>query len=135
VGMTRAQERLYLSYAWCRSLWGEAQYNPPSRFVSEVPDHLVRQAGGASRRGQGRAEVRAQLVESALRRGRAGMPVHGTGAESLGLRAGDMVVHARYGEGVVLEVSGEGADAEATVRFPASGEKRFSLHLAPIKRA
>ncbi len=70
-----------------------------------------------------------------MRRGRAGMPVHGTGAEALGLRAGDAVVHGRYGEGVVIEVSGEGADAEATIRFPGAGEKRFSLHLTPLKRA
>ena len=70
-----------------------------------------------------------------MRRGKAGMPVHGTGAETLGLRAGEGVVHGRYGEGVVLEVNGEGADAEATIRFPGVGEKRFSLHLTPLKRA
>ena len=43
-------------------------------------------------------------------------------------------MHARYGEGVVIEVSGEGTNAEATIRFPSAGDKRFSLHLAPIKR-
>jgi DNA helicase II / ATP-dependent DNA helicase PcrA len=136
VGVTRAKERLYVSYAWCRSLWGETQYNPPSRFVGEIPDHLVTTSGGTVRRHRrSREETRHDLVEAALRRGRAGMPVHGTGAEALGLRAGDEVVHARYGEGVVIEVSGEGADAEATIRFPGTGEKRFSLHLTPLKRA
>jgi len=135
VGVTRAKERLYLSYAWCRSLWGEAQYNPPSRFVAEIPEHLVRSAAGGRRRPHGREEVRAQLVGAALRRGRAGMPVHGTGAEGLGLKAGETIMHAKYGEGVVLDVNGEGADAEATVRFPSVGEKRFNLALAPIKRA
>ena len=136
VGVTRAKERLYLSYAWCRSLWGEAQYNPPSRFLSEIPDHLVRASGARPRRERlSRAEARSELVEAAMRRGRAGVPVQGTGAEALGLRAGDGVVHGRYGEGVVLEVNGEGADAEATIRFPGVGEKRFSLHLTPLKRA
>jgi DNA helicase-2/ATP-dependent DNA helicase PcrA len=139
VGVTRARERLYLSYAWCRSLWGDAQYNPPSRFIAEIPDHLVRPAGarhqGLGRQRQSRSEVRSHLVESAMRRGQPGMPVHGTGAEALGLRAGEAIVHARYGEGLVLEVRGEGADAEAVIRFPSVGEKRFSLHLAPIKRA
>jgi DNA helicase II / ATP-dependent DNA helicase PcrA len=134
VGVTRAKERLYLSYAWCRSLWGDTQYNAPSRFVSEIPEHLLRSSGAARRSRQGRAEVRTQMVEAALRRGRVGMPVQGTGAESLGLQAGDAVMHARYGEGIVLEVNGEGAEAEATIRFPGTGEKRFSLHLAPIKR-
>ena len=135
VGVTRARERLYISYAWCRSLWGETQYNPPSRFVSEIPDHLVRTSGAQFRSRRSREETRHELVEAAMRRGRPGMPVHGTGAEALGLRAGDAVMHARYGEGVVIEVSGEGADAEATIRFPGAGEKRFSLHMTPLKRA
>ncbi|HTW08593.1 MAG TPA: 3'-5' exonuclease, partial [Acidimicrobiales bacterium] len=135
VGVTRAKERLYLSYAWCRSLWGEAQYNPPSRFISEIPEHLLRSSGAVRRRGLGREEVRSQMVEAALRRGRVGSPVHGTGADSLGLRAGERIVHARYGEGIILDLTGEGDDAEAVIRFPSVGEKRFSLHLAPIKRA
>jgi DNA helicase-2/ATP-dependent DNA helicase PcrA len=136
VGVTRARERLYISYAWCRSLWGETQYNSPSRFVAEIPDQLVRTSGAQPRaHRRNREETRHELVEAALRRGRAGMPVHGTGAEALGLRAGDAVVHGRYGEGVVIEVGGEGSDAEATIRFPGSGEKRFSLHLTPLKRA
>ncbi|HMK98082.1 MAG TPA: 3'-5' exonuclease, partial [Acidimicrobiales bacterium] len=135
VGVTRAKERLYLSYAWCRSLWGEAQYNPPSRFLAEIPEHLIRSSGRGRRERYNREEARAHLVDLALRRGRAEMPVRGTGAETLGLKAGDEIVHAKYGEGVVLELSGEGAEAEATVRFPSGGEKRFNLALAPIKRA
>jgi DNA helicase-2/ATP-dependent DNA helicase PcrA len=135
VGVTRARERLYLSNAWCRSLWGEAQYNPPSRFLSEVPEQLVDNRGRERRSRQSRAEVREHMIESAMRRGRAGVPVQGTGAETLGLRAGETIVHGRYGEGVVLDVRGQGADAEATIRFPGVGEKRFSLHLAPIKRS
>ncbi len=135
VGVTRARERLYLSNAWCRSLWGEAQYNQPSRYINEIPENLVRASGARLRRLRpSREEFRGQLVEAAMRHGRAGSPVHGTGAEELGLEVGDAVMHARYGEGVVTEVTGEGTNAEATIRFPSAGEKRFSLHLAPIKR-
>ncbi len=155
VGVTRAKERLYLTYAWCRSLWGAVQYNPPSRFVAEIPDQLFNSrearrrrygssgsyggsgslAGSANSLERGREAMRSQLVEAALRRGRSGSPVHGTGAELLGLQAGEAVVHARYGEGVIVEVSGEGEAAEAVIRFAGAGVKRFSLHLAPIKRA
>jgi DNA helicase II / ATP-dependent DNA helicase PcrA len=46
VGITRARERLYLSHAWCRSLWGQTQYNPPSRFLKEIPEQLVRLVDG-----------------------------------------------------------------------------------------
>jgi len=42
VGITRARERLYLSNAWSRSLFGSTQYNPPSRFLKEIPEHLTR---------------------------------------------------------------------------------------------
>lgn len=138
VGVTRAKERLYFTYAWCRSLWGEAQYNPPSRFLGEIPERLFR-ASEARRppalAGRSRSELRESLVEAALRHGKAGQAVRGTGAEALGLVAGEAVVHARYGEGTVVEVSGEGSEAEATIRFPGLGDKRFSLHLTPLKRA
>jgi DNA helicase-2/ATP-dependent DNA helicase PcrA len=135
VGITRARERLYLSHAWCRSLWGQTQYNPPSRFLDEIPGDLVRSDGG-TRLGGRLSGLRGkdQIVEAAMRRGKVG-PVHGTGAESLGLRVGETVVHAKWGEGVVLEVMGAGDRAEAKVRFPSVGEKHLALSLAPIKRA
>jgi DNA helicase-2/ATP-dependent DNA helicase PcrA len=89
VGITRARERLYLSYAWCRSLWGQTQYNPPSRFLKEIPDSLIRPApGGAIARHRAADRTgRDRIVESALRMGKVG-PVHGSGAELLGLVAG-----------------------------------------------
>ena len=137
VGITRARERLYLSHAWCRNLWGQTQYNPPSRFLREIPDTLMRAADGGRRPAASRMPGRSgrdQIVESAMQRGKVG-PVHGTGAELLGLRAGETVVHAKWGEGVVLHVQGEGDRAEAQVRFPSVGEKHLALSLAPIKRA
>jgi DNA helicase II / ATP-dependent DNA helicase PcrA len=141
VGITRARERLYLTYAWCRSLWGQTQYNPPSRFVKEIPETLFRVAEGGHRSLSRRHDSggsgfrgRDDIVEGAMRAGRA-TPVRGTGAEGLALRAGEDVVHAKWGEGVVLEVAGEGDKAEAVVRFPSVGEKRLLLSLAPIKRA
>ena len=136
VGITRAREQLYLSYAWCRNLWGQTQYNPPSRFLKEIPEALMRAAAGGRqpRPRQVGTSGRDAIVEAAMRRGKVG-PVHGTGAESLGLRAGENVVHAKWGEGVVIEVQGEGDRAEARVRFPSVGEKHLALSLAPIKRA
>ena len=80
------------------------------------------------------ASGRDRIVEAAMRRSKSG-PVHGTGAETLGLRTGETVVHAKWGEGVVIEVMGEGEKAEARVRFPSVGEKHLALSLAPLKRA
>ena len=58
-----------------------------------------------------------------------------TGAESLGLASGDVVVHGHWGEGVVLEVEGEGDKAQAKVRFESVGEKRLLLSATPLRRA
>ncbi len=54
VGITRARERLYLSHAWSRMLYGSTQYNPPSRFLDEIPENLVEQVEG-NRRGSRRS--------------------------------------------------------------------------------
>jgi DNA helicase-2/ATP-dependent DNA helicase PcrA len=149
VGITRAEERLYLLNAWCRSLWGQTQFNPPSRFLDEVPAGLVRRADGGHRSARrsssarsgssplgarGPAVQRDELVDEAIRRGRSS-PVKGTGAEALGLRTGETVVHSKWGEGVVIGLRGEGDKAEATVRFPGLGDKHLLLHLAPLQRA
>ncbi len=183
VGITRAQRRLYLTSAWSRTLWGSTQYNPPSRFVREIPEQLVADhqpttrrgpiggstwggrvwAGGGrggrrgddtggrrgddtgGRRGDetgddtagrvfgrgGRDEHRERVVDAALRP----TPTKTTGAEHLGLRIGDDVVHGKWGEGVVIDLSGSGEKAEVTVRFPGVGEKRLLLAWSPLKRA
>ncbi|HVM01046.1 MAG TPA: 3'-5' exonuclease, partial [Acidimicrobiales bacterium] len=152
VGITRARERLYLSHAWCRTLWGSTQYNPPSRFLTEIPEELTVLAGGGRRGasrspassshrsspygagGGGAASHRREVVEAAVRGG-SGPPVRTSGAEAMDLRAGEDVVHAKFGEGVVLEVVGGGDKAEAVVRFPGLGEKRLLLAWSPLKRA
>ena len=147
VGITRAQRRLYLTHAWCRTLWGATQYNPPSRFLREIPEELTRLTQGGppaeAYEGEGRGRARGAaaigrgrdaVVEAALRRGRA-TPARATGAENLALSVGQDVVHGKWGEGVVLEVIGEGDKAEAVIRFPGVGEKRLLVAWAPLKRA
>ena len=135
VGITRAQRRLYLSHAWCRTLWGSTQYNPPSRFLAEIPEELTEAAGRVPRPSSaGSAGHRRDVVDAALR-GRVASPARTTGAEDLGLRVGEDVVHGKWGEGVVLEIIGSGDKAEAVVRFPGLGEKRLLLAWTPLKRA
>jgi DNA helicase-2/ATP-dependent DNA helicase PcrA len=159
VGITRARERLHLSSAWSRMLFGSTQYNPPSRFLDEIPEELIEHAGDR-RRGSGRASVRdggdstwrrrgnwgdrwdnqavdanrERIVEAAISSGRRAAADTTTGAESLGLRTGDDVRHAKFGEGVIILIRGEGDKAEATVRFRGVGEKTLLLAWSPLEK-
>lgn len=138
VGITRARERLYLSHAWSRSLFGSTQYNQPSRFLKEIPEQLTELVEGSrSRRssGGGMSWGRDRIVDIASQPPSASRPVRSTGAERLGIRVGDDVVHGKFGEGVVLEMIGAGDSAEVIVRFPSVGEKRLLLAWSPLKKA
>ncbi|MEY2422400.1 MAG: ATP-dependent helicase UvrD/PcrA [Acidimicrobiaceae bacterium] len=143
VGITRARERLYLTNTWSRMLYGSTQYNPPSRFLDEIPMELVKHAEGSRETRTRQRESygsggwsspmhrnRDEIVERALRP--QGPVQHG--AEVLGLRVGDDVRHAKWGEGVIIDIEGQGEKAEATVRFPDVGEKRLLLSWAPLEK-
>jgi ATP-dependent DNA helicase UvrD/PcrA len=123
VGITRARERLYLTHAWSRSLFGQTSYNPPSRFLAEIPSDLLRQVeeDELADAGQGDGSAIRQAVS---------MGTH----VSVDVAAGDTVVHDKWGEGVVLTVSGRGTDAEATVIFEDAGQKRLLLAYAPLRK-
>ena len=133
VGITRARERLYLCHAWSRSLFGATEYYPPSRFLREIPEELVRAIGEERRSSRsGLGGHREAVVNAAVRQ--ASQPTGGNGAEQLGLRVGDDVGHDKFGEGVLTDVIGQGDKAEAIVRFRDVGEKRLLLAWAPLKK-
>jgi DNA helicase II / ATP-dependent DNA helicase PcrA len=119
VGMTRAEQRLHLSHADHRTLWGGTSYNPPSRFLDEVPEELVERRGSSRRLGSSTPARRlrdAEVLEVA-------------GAE---FRVGDRVLHTKFGEGRIVELSGEGERAEAAVDFDDAGRKHLVLAYAPL---
>ncbi|HEX2274797.1 MAG TPA: DNA helicase PcrA [Acidimicrobiales bacterium] len=141
VGITRARRRLHLSHAWSRLLFGSTQYNRPSRFLEEIPEQLTALSESARARDRfARSRSgRDRIVDTAMGRGPARRfgsptPARTSGAERLGLAVGDDVVHAKWGEGVVLEIVGSGDGAEAVIRFPGLGEKRLLLAWAPLKK-
>jgi DNA helicase II / ATP-dependent DNA helicase PcrA len=153
VGITRARERLYLTNAWSRTLFGATNYNLPSRFLKEVPDELVTVASDG-RAGQGRG-LPASWEEGgkAFGAGRSSLgqrpaasferpstPAErlanrGRGALDLALAPGDEVVHRQWGKGTVMATSGDGERAVAEVDFPELGRKRLLLRYAPLTRA
>jgi DNA helicase-2/ATP-dependent DNA helicase PcrA len=123
VGITRARERLYLTHAWSRSLFGTTSYNPPSRFLAEIPSDLLRsiEEDELAHAGDGDPSAIRQAVSTGVR-------------VNVDVVAGDTVVHDKWGEGVVLTVSGRGTDAEATVIFEDAGQKRLLLAYAPLRK-
>jgi DNA helicase II / ATP-dependent DNA helicase PcrA len=127
VGITRAQERLYLCHAWSRTLFGRTEFYPPSRFLSEIPEELVEALGETKPVGGGFGAHREAVVSAALASSR-------RGANVPSLRVGDDVDHETFGEGVILDLIGEGDRAEAVVRFRDAGEKRLLLAWAPLQK-
>jgi DNA helicase-2/ATP-dependent DNA helicase PcrA len=157
VGITRARERLYLTNAWSRTLFGSTNYNLPSRFLKEVPEELVTVAPGQGRAGSAAgARSPATWGDSSPAFGagrssfnaRPGPPPtfdrrptpaerladRQRGALDLGLAPGDEVVHRQWGRGLVAAVSGQGERAMAEVDFPGLGRKRLLLRYAPLTR-
>ena len=149
VGITRARQRLFLSSAWTRMLFGTTQYNPPSRFIEEIPAELVEEAGGNRRTGRsGRSADpgagRDRIAERALRPsmtssttssiGAARQAPQPTNAHALGFRVGEDVRHPRFGDGIILAIEGEGDKAVATIRFPQAGERQLLLSWAPLEK-
>ena len=125
VGLTRARERLYLSRAEYRSAWGAPNYNPPSRFLDEIPENLIEWNKSAS-----------GFVTPPITRKKFSTPPRPTGKQSnsLQLAIGDRVSHDTFGLGTVISVSGEGEKAEATINFGSYGEKRLLLRYAPVDK-
>jgi DNA helicase-2/ATP-dependent DNA helicase PcrA len=120
VGITRAQDKLYLTSAWQRMLFGGSSYNPPSRFLQEVPDTLMSKA--PKRQKQRPAD-----------RAAASGPRTTVSAGQVG--PGDRVRHDKWGLGTVREIVGDGDRAEAEVMFDTQGKKRLLLAWAPLERA
>jgi DNA helicase-2/ATP-dependent DNA helicase PcrA len=134
VGLTRAEERLYLCHAWSRMMFGATDYRPPSRFLDEIPAELVDTPADDDRRrrGGGRGAHREAVVAAALRRDNTAIGARG--AEQLGLQVGDDVRHDKFGEGVIVDITGTGDKAEARVQFRDVGEKTLLLSWAPLAR-
>ncbi|HDH27012.1 MAG TPA: DNA helicase PcrA [Actinobacteria bacterium] len=116
VGITRAQDRLFVTNAWSRMLWGGTNYNPPSRFLSEIPDSLTETTKRARRRPDREQVKRRETVRV------------------LDLAIGDRVRHDKWGSGTVRRIVGSGDRAEATVAFDEMGEKRLLLAWAPLTK-
>ncbi len=150
VGITRARERLFISRAVARMTWGQAQYSPPSRFLDEIPAHLLTwertgptSYGSPSQRGvveDGRSSssyasgvsIRHEPAVATLA-GRPGVRSPGN-RPVVALAPGDRVTHDSFGMGTVIRVEGEGDKTIAHVDFGGEQIKRLLLRYAPVEK-
>lgn len=107
VGITRAKERLYLTHAWSRSLWGGTSYQMQSRFLREIPETLVQPVEEV----EAKIPIPQQVVAT--------------------FAVGDEVVHKKFGRGRVVAVKGSD---QVTVLFPTEGEKTLLVSYAPLEK-
>jgi DNA helicase-2/ATP-dependent DNA helicase PcrA len=133
VGITRARQRLYLSRAVTRSAWGSPAFNPPSRFLEEIPTSAMewRREEPIGRAVSSGGYGSAPSTSSAALR--LGDRVVGT-APVTSLEPGERVTHQKFGLGTVVSTSGVGDKAEATIDFGSAGVKRLLLRYAPVEK-
>jgi DNA helicase-2/ATP-dependent DNA helicase PcrA len=145
VGITRAKRRLYLSRSLARSAWGTPQFNPPSRFLDEVPTELVDWTGAIDRepfvgypdddRSSGRYSDHGYRAQSARGATRSGPSTFGAAKLSKpmpSLAVGDRVSHDGFGLGTVVSLRGSAEKAQAEVDFGTLGRKWLVLRFAPL---
>ena len=133
VGITRARQRLYLTRSMMRSAWGSPAFNPPSRFLDEIPEEVVqweREEPENTPISSGGWGSSPSSSSAALK---LGDRVIGTGPV-VSLSAGDRVTHQKFGLGTVVSTAGVGDKADATIDFGSSGVKRLLLRYAPVEK-
>ena len=123
VGITRAKHKVYLVRAFRRSLMGSSTVNRPSRFLNDIPQHLV--SGGGWWQGEESRIAEAMYSWNKVPAPSAAVPE---------LKAGDHVHHAQFGDGVVVSCQSVTDDTEVVVAFQGQGVKRLLLSFAPIEK-
>lgn len=112
VGMTRAMQKLYLTHAWSRTLYGNTVNNPVSRFLQEIPEELLERVNGE----KGHQESDAPRKNETL------------------FQLGEKVYHQKWGTGVIVQLKGEGQDLQISVAFPDKGIKHLLAAYAPLQK-
>jgi len=117
VGMTRAMQQLYLTYAESRRLYGRESYPRPSRFLREIPSELIQEV-----------RLRATVSRPATNI----QPKHSSSISVGSYKLGQRVQHEKFGEGVVLQIEGSGAQERVQVNFKQAGVKWLMLSFAKL---
>jgi DNA helicase II / ATP-dependent DNA helicase PcrA len=138
VGITRAEQDLYITNAQMRTLFGRTSMNAASRFIKEIPDDLIEpfQKPGKMGTSSGLAAPSFSRQTAAGPRNPVVRPtLQSTGGDGIGWNVGDKAEHGKWGIGTVVSVKGEGEGKELDIAFPKPvGIKRLLAKFAPIKK-
>ena len=121
VALTRAMEKIFITRAWRRTLYGRENFNPPSRFIEEIPPQYME--------GPGVGRKERSIKKTTPTRDASFAP------KSINtFNLGDKVQHFKWGAGVIVSIKGSGEDAELSIAFPELGIKNLIAKYAPIKK-
>jgi DNA helicase-2/ATP-dependent DNA helicase PcrA len=125
VAITRAREKLYITNAKVRYMYNDRKSNPPSMFLKEIPEELIKSIGETG-------------IPSSIRAANFLKPPAGnifvTHKSAPDYGTGDFVRQKKYGRGMVIAIKPAGADYEVTVDFPDVGQKKFMAHLSNLEK-
>lgn len=120
VGITRAMQKLFITYAESRRLHGQDTYNRPSRFIAEIPPELIEEV-----------RLNTQISRPVSQAAHSGLFSQPT--ESSGLKLGQLVQHKLFGTGIVLQYEGSGSSARVQVNFDDAGTKWLVVGYANLQ--
>jgi len=122
VGITRAKQTLYATYAEQRRLHGMDNFSQPSRFIAEIPDEYIEEI-----------RPRVQVTRPVRSMSRSSKSRSTAPGAELGIRLGQRVRHGKFGDGVILNCEGQGAHARVEVNFETAGTKWLVLSYANLQ--
>lgn len=128
VGITRAENKIYLTHCSQRTLYGYTRFNSPSRFLKEIPNKLIFEEDLLGN------EVCLHEPKKSVNQGLGSSFSKEKYEKIKSLEVGDEVIHQKWGQGKVVKVKGKGENAEIEVDFSAIGRKKLILKFAPLQR-
>jgi DNA helicase-2/ATP-dependent DNA helicase PcrA len=140
VGVTRAEQELFITNAQMRTLYGRTNMNPVSRFISEIPAELLEDLkpapkGRTAVSSLGRPATAVTTRKTSTSFGRPVSAPSATGGDEIGWAVGNKASHKKWGVGTVVSVKGEGEGKELDIAFPSpTGIKRLLAKFAPIEK-
>ncbi|WP_062352735.1 DNA helicase PcrA [Bacillus kwashiorkori] len=136
VGVTRAEEELFLTNAQMRTLYGRTNMNMPSRFIDEIPAELFLDLNEVRKQKRSESTTAVTNTMNTVQRRQRVMAPISSGGEKLAWKAGDRAQHKKWGIGTVVAVSGKEDDLQLDIAFPSPvGIKRLLAKFAPIEKA